>query len=76
MIAESNGLLTPDEMEAMRLSAELANMIARVVTWGPTRDADLAEIFVHLHAVQHAVLAQAAARAYPNDFRLLGEILF
>lgn len=40
---------------------------------GPARGADLAELAVHLHAIENTVLAQAAARAYPDRYRLLGE---
>lgn len=42
---------------------------------GPTRDADLAEVVVHIHALQHMVMAQAAARAYPTELRLLGSTI-
>ena len=71
----SEQLLTTDEIEAMQITAALANSLARIVGWGPTRSADLEELLGKVHDVQHAILAQAAARAYPRDFRLLGEIL-
>lgn len=69
------GLLTPAERTALDLTAQLANTLARVVGDGPTRQADLAELVHQVHVIQHAVLAQAAARAYPTEYRLLGEIL-
>jgi hypothetical protein len=31
------------------------------------------EIIHHIHIIQHAIMAQAAARAYPERLRLLGE---
>jgi hypothetical protein len=68
-------LLTPDEQHAIDLTAELANTLGRIVGRGPTRDHDMAEICLHIHNIQHAVMAQAAARAYPDRFRLLGETI-
>ena len=40
----------------------------------PISDADRAEMVLHIHALQNMILAQAAARAYPEQYRLLGEI--
>lgn len=37
-----------------------------------SRDGDLDEAIAHVHALQRMVLKQAAARAYPMEFRLLG----
>jgi hypothetical protein len=42
---------------------------------GSTREDDLAELRAAIHVVQRAVLAQAAARAYPGEFRLLGGVV-
>lgn len=67
--------LTDDERHAIDLTAQLANTIGRIVSDGPTRNADLAELVHHIHAIQHTVMAQAAARAYPSTFRLLGETI-
>jgi hypothetical protein len=68
-------LLTADELAAVDLAARLAEALGRVVGDGPTRKADLNELLVHVHAIQNAVLAQAAARAYPDRFRLLGQVV-
>jgi hypothetical protein len=68
-------LLTDDELQAMDISAELANLVGRIVGDGRTRQADLREAVHHIHALQHSIMAQAAARAYPKKFRLLGETL-
>jgi len=68
-------LMTEDEHQAMALSAQLANTLARVVADGPTREQDIAELIAPLHAIQHAVMAQAAAREYPHLYRLLGSTL-
>ena len=34
---------------------------------------DKAEFCFHIHALQNMVLSQAAARAYPDEYRLLGK---
>ena len=70
------GLLTPAEHDAVRQAGLLYTLIAdRVVADGPTRDDDLAEIRAAIHLIQRAVLAQAGARAYPSEFRLLGTVI-
>jgi DNA-binding XRE family transcriptional regulator len=75
-IPESVGLLTADEREAVRRAGLLYTFIAeRVVADGATRNDDLAEVRAAVHLIQRTVLAQAAARAYPEEFRLLGKVL-
>lgn len=66
------GLLTYEEHAAVEALGDAWNLLAPVVRGRNARD-DLAEIAGHLHAVQNAVLAQAAARAYPARYRRLGE---
>lgn len=74
--ASSDGALTDAEHRAMALSAELWNLLAmEVVGAGRSRDGDLRELVGHVHAIQHAVLSQAGARAYPDRYRLLGGVL-
>jgi len=70
-----SNLLTKDEHAAVRLAGDLWNHLCRTIPDGPTRDADLRELVVHIHAIQHAVMANAAARAYPDTYRLLGGTL-
>lgn len=65
-------LLTQAERNAVTTAALLANQLAEIVGDGPSRDGDLAEAVHHVHAVQRMILAQAAARAYPDRYRLLG----
>ena len=68
-----NEILTDDEQQAVRMAGDLWNHLVRhVVADGRTRDADLGELCAHIHAIQHAVMSQAAARAYPDTYRLLG----
>ena len=69
-------LLTDDEREAVRQAGRLHQLISkRIVTNGPTRAEDLAEVTAAIHIIQRTVMAQAAARAYPKEFRLLGEVI-
>lgn len=69
------GLLTEDEHRAVEMAGELWNLLCRIVGQGASRGGDLNE-FIHLvHGIQRGVLKQAAARAYPNQYRLLGEML-
>jgi hypothetical protein len=66
-------LLTADELHAMNVTAQLVNALHNIVGQGPSREDDLTELVGHVHNIQHAVMGQAAARAYPERFRLLGE---
>lgn len=68
-------LLTADEKKVINDAGQLWNAIAKLVPSGPTRDADLKELVVHVHSIQRAVMANAAARAYPDEFRILGGIV-
>lgn len=68
-------LLTDEEHEALRLSGELANLLHRIIGDGPASATDWNEAAIHVHSVQHMVMRQAAARAYPELYRLLGERL-
>lgn len=68
--------LTDAEREAMDLTAELTGLVCqRVIGHGPTRATDVAEFVDKIHQIQHVILSQAAARAHPEWYRLLGETL-
>lgn len=65
--------LTQHEHRAMELTAELWNLICQEIAQdGRSRTGDLGEIANHIHGIQRAILAQAAARAYPDRYRLMG----
>jgi transcriptional regulator with XRE-family HTH domain len=69
-------LLTDAEHRAMELTCELYNLLCRqVIGDAESRSGDVRELVGHVHAVQHMILSQAAARAYPDRYRLLGETL-
>lgn len=75
-VAERVELLTGDELRAMDLTVELVNLLSeRIVGDGPSREGDLREIVFHVHGIQQRILKQAAARAYPARFRLLGRLV-
>jgi chaperonin GroEL (HSP60 family) len=66
-------LLTDAEHAAMATTVTLANQLAEIIGDGTTSHGDINEAVHHLHAIQRMILAQAAARAYPDRYRLLGE---
>jgi hypothetical protein len=67
--------LTPLERKILRDLGQMWGEVCEVVGNGRSRIADLNEMVVHIHALQHFVMAQAAARAYPTELRLAGEVL-
>jgi hypothetical protein len=70
-------VLTDAERKAVRLAGELFTLIRDEVCGnGPTRDADLAELTADVHRIQRLVMAQAAARLHPGEFRLMGDVTF
>lgn len=71
----SSPALTVGEHDAVTAVAAAWAAICKVVGDGPTRASDLQEVVHHIHALQHFVMAQAAARAYPDLYRLAGETL-
>jgi hypothetical protein len=68
-------VLTGPEREVVKRLGDLWGDICDVVDDGPTRAADLNEAIAHIHALQHFVMSNAAARAHPDEFRLLGSTL-
>ena len=73
-------LLTDDEHRAMQLLAEVRRLLGRIIAEGAdsatgtdSRSGDSREVAWHIHGLQNMVLSQAAARAYPHRYRLLGE---
>jgi hypothetical protein len=67
--------LTELEHEAMDMTGALAGLIRRIIGDGPTAAADWGEAAIRIHSVQQFILAQAAARAYPDRYRLLGGLI-
>lgn len=69
------GLLTDEEHSAVALLGELHGLLCRIVGMDASREGDMRELVEHIHALQQAVLSNAAARAYPQQYRLLGGTL-
>jgi DnaJ-class molecular chaperone len=69
------GLLTSDELLAMDISARLSNVLLGLIGNGPTSDYDAGEAVANIHAIQHTIMSQAAARSYPKLFRQLGGVI-
>lgn len=68
-------LLTVNERLALGETADLWTRLSGIVGDGPSRIADLAELATHIHAIQRAIMAQAAARECPHLYRLLGQVI-
>lgn len=67
--------LNPLEHRIIDLLADVATAFGVVIGHGPSRDGDVAEMVHHVHALQRMAMAQAAGRAHPDLYRLLGETL-
>jgi hypothetical protein len=66
-------LLTDAEHAAMDLTIELVRVVYAIIGTGDGAAAnDRREAFGHVHAIQQMIMSQAAARAYPDRYRLLG----
>lgn len=72
-MAESSPLLTDAEHELIVHLGTAFTRYCAVVGDGASRAGDLAEFASRVHDLQHAVMAQAAARAYPDRYRLAGQ---
>jgi hypothetical protein len=64
--------MTDREHELVDLLGQVYNEFRAITGSSSTRDDDLLEVAFHIHALQHAVMAQAAARSYPIHYRPLG----
>ncbi len=68
-------LLTEEERDLISLLGNCFNAFTRIAGDGPTREADIGEFCSLIHHLQQYVMSQAAARAYPDLYRLIGETL-
>lgn len=64
--------LAPAELAFVVDAGKLYTDLCAIIPDGPSRDNDLREACAHVHALQHMVMSQAAARAYPELYRELG----
>lgn len=65
-------LMTEVEHQAVELLAAFSRLLPEIVGDGPTRRHDFDELYHHVHILQRTIGSQAAARAYPDRYRLLG----
>lgn len=69
-------MLTSKEHRIIEILAELANDFSDIMgNHQGACEVDMREVGMHIHALQEKVMAQAASRAYPNLYRLLGEVI-
>ena len=66
-------LLTPEEHDVIDDAGRLYSKVEKLIGGGKHEAADLTEIRHHVHAIQYAIMANAAARAYPDRYRLRGQ---
>lgn len=64
--------LTDAELDIVERLGLIWNDLCMIVGDGPSREGDLNEAILHIHALQHTVMANAAARAHPGRLRMLG----
>lgn len=62
-------MLTDKEIELCRTLGEAATTFRDIATETGLDDNDVREFIDHVHALQNAVMAQAARRAHPGVFR-------
>jgi hypothetical protein len=65
-------LLTEAEFDTLDTVTLLVSQLNDIVGEGTNRAGDLTELSQHVHAIQALIMSQAAARAFPDKFRLLG----
>lgn len=73
---DDDGPLTMEEHTLVELLGRCADHFARgVCSTGSTRQHDINEFCSHIHDLQARVLMQAAARSYPDRYRLAGGVI-
>ena len=65
-------MLTDLEHEVVEDLAQIYNKLCLIVGNDDSRLYDLTEIAMLIHGLQDKVLAQAAARLFPEKYRLMG----
>jgi hypothetical protein len=64
-------LMTKEELDICRDLGDIHVRICQMM--GQNHSNDQFEVMLHTHALQNMVMSQAARRAYPGNFRQLGE---
>lgn len=71
-VVRPEDLLTDVERRALACSSELSGLLRHIIGDGPQAANDWAEAAHHIHVLQRYVMSQAAARAFPTEYRALG----
>ena len=66
-------LLTADEKKAVDLLGDIDDLLQdSIIADGNNRDFDIDRADAHLSALQEMILSNAAGRAYPGSYNVLG----
>lgn len=65
-------LLTDKEHELIDALGDCADLFGEIILDGEEQEGDTSEVGSKICTLQNMVLAQAAARAYPDKYRLMG----
>ena len=65
-------MLTENEHYAIELTSKLGEVMREIIGDGPAASGDWGEFVAHIHPIQNMILAQCAARDYPERYRLMG----
>lgn len=66
-------LLTELEHEVINTAGRLMSLFVKMAGENPHQP-DLDEVCSRIHDLQHTAMAQAAARAFPDKYRLFGQV--
>lgn len=67
------GGLSADELVVLDKITEVHAFIRdRVMADGESRSSHMRDVTFYVHGLQTIIMSQAAARAYPDEFRMLG----
>ena len=65
-------MLKDEEQKCIERLSDIYMELVDIMTDGLSKPYDTLEVTFHIHALQNMVMAQSAARAYPDKYRLLG----
>jgi hypothetical protein len=72
---QGDNYLTQQEKVVIAMAGSIMSRVSDIVGDDRSRSGDLREILGAVHLIQNTILAQAAGRLYPDQYRLLGETL-
>lgn len=72
----SKALLTKAEHDLLDRLGKVSNDFVKIVGKESSRAGDIEQAVFLINNLQNMILAQAASRAYPKKYRLLGQVTF